>query len=137
MEQSMRNNRRTWLIIVTLIVVGVVTAILATLFGYPLPPEAPPASALFRTFATVLGVLNVTLLVILLITYVGIYRKTKSEFTIGLIIFSSLLLLQSFASIPFLYRIFGFHGVWLGPFMFFPPLFIFIALLVLLYLTIK
>jgi len=133
----MSNYRRTWTIVGTLIVVGLVTAILATMFGYPLPPEAPPASALFQTLSTVLGALNITILIILLITYVGIYRKTKSEFTIGLIVFSILLLMQSISSLPFFIRVFGFQGVWLGPFLLFPPLFIFIALLVLLYLTIK
>ena len=133
----MNSNRRTWLILMTLVVVGVVTAILDTVFGYPLPPGAPPASALFRTIASVLGILNVTILIILLITYMDIYRKTKSEFTIGLIIFSILLFLQSLSSIPFFYRMFGFQGVWLGPFILFPPLFLFVALMVLLYLTIK
>jgi hypothetical protein len=137
MEQPMNNSRKPWLMLATLIVVAVVTAILTTAFGYPLPPDVPPPFAIFRTIGTVIGVLNLTLLVILLATYADIYRKTKSEFTIGLVIFSLILLLQSIFSNPFIYPPFGFYAERIGPFLIFPPLFIFVALMVLLYLTIK
>lgn len=67
----------------------------------------------------------------------GIHRKTQSEFTIGLIIFSMVLLLYALASNPLLHRAFGFRAFGLGPFAMLPDLFTCVALSVLLYLTVK
>jgi hypothetical protein len=65
------------------------------------------------------------------------YRKLKSEFTGGLIIFSLTLLIYAFVSNPLMQSVFGFRGVGLGPFAMLPDLFTFLALCVLLYLTMK
>ena len=92
---------------------------------------------LFYTIKTVLSTINTTLLVFLLITYVDIYKKLKSEFTIGLIIFSMILLLYALVSNPLMQSIFGFRGIGLGPFAMLPDLFTCLALAVLLYLTMK
>jgi hypothetical protein len=72
-----------------------------------------------------------------LLTYVSIYRKTRSEFTIGLIIFSMVLLLNALTSNPLVIWAFGFRPFGLGPFAMLPDLFTFVALAVLLYLTTK
>jgi hypothetical protein len=69
--------------------------------------------------------------------YINIYRKTRSEFTIGLIIFSTVLLLHAFVSIPLTHGVFGFYDFGLGPFAMLPDLFTCLALGVLLYLTFK
>jgi len=79
----------------------------------------------------------VTLLIFLLITYISIYKKTQSEFTVGLIIFSMVLLLYALVSNPIIQVAFGFRAVGLGPFAMLPDLLSLIALSVLLYLTIK
>ena len=63
---------------------------------------------LFYTVKTVLSTINATLLVFLLVTYVDIYKKLKSEFTIGLIILSMILLLHALVSNPLMQSIFGF-----------------------------
>jgi len=73
----------------------------------------------------------------LLITYIIIYRRTKSEFTIALIIFSSIFFLQVLASNPLVHWIFGFWAFGLGPFAMLPDLLTSLVLLVLLYLTFK
>ena len=92
---------------------------------------------LYYTAKTVLSTINATLLVFLLITYVDIYKKLKSEFTIGLIIFSMVLLLYALVSNPLMQSIFGFRGIGLGPFAMLPDLFTCLALTVLWYLTMK
>ncbi|HDO41519.1 MAG TPA: hypothetical protein ENH03_01265 [Candidatus Bathyarchaeota archaeon] len=74
---------------------------------------------------------------ILLFTYLDIYWKTRAEFTAGLVIFSLVLLFYTITSNPFIQRIFGFRAFGLGPFAMLPDLFAFIALLVLLYLSLK
>jgi hypothetical protein len=73
--------------------------------------------------------------ILLLLVYVSIYRKTRSEFTIGLTIFSAVFLLNALASNPLLRAAFGYRPFGLGPFTMLPDLFTFAALIVLLYLS--
>jgi hypothetical protein len=147
MNHRMNGNMRIWLILATLIVV----AILATLWAtstvwfqrtpwepHPRPPENIRGDIeLFYTVETVVSTINVTLSIFLLLIYVGIYRKTRSEFTIGLMIFSAVLLLHAITSIPLVHFVFGFGGFGLGPFAMLPNLFTFGALAILLYLSFK
>ncbi len=92
---------------------------------------------LFYKIKTVLSSINATLLVFLLVTYVDIYKKLKSEFTLGLILFSLILLLYALSSNPLLHWLFGYQAFGLGPFAMLPDLFTTLALAVLLYLTLK
>jgi hypothetical protein len=92
---------------------------------------------LYYTLQTVISTINATLLVFLMATYIDIYKTLKSEFTIGLIIFSMILLLYALVSNPLMQSIFGFRGIGLGPFAMLPHLFTCLALAVLLYLTMK
>ena len=78
-----------------------------------------------------------TLLIFLLITYIDIYRRTRSNFTIGLIIFSIVFLLNALTANPIFIWVFGFRAFGLGIFALLPDLFEFVALTVLLYLSIK
>jgi hypothetical protein len=148
MKNRMNRNLRNWLILVVLIAVASLATLWATsILWFPRSPfgrrPPPPVEEilgdieLFYTVQTVVSTINVTLSIILLLMYVSIYRKTRSEFTIGLIIFSAVLLLHAFVSIPLVYRVFGFYEFGLGPFAMLPNLFTCLALTVLLYLTIK
>jgi len=92
---------------------------------------------LFYTIKTVVSTVNIVLAAILLFTYIKIYSETRSEFTVRLIIFSTLLLLYTLTSNPVLHWIFGFRAFGLGPFAMLPDLFACIALSLLLYLSIK
>jgi hypothetical protein len=92
---------------------------------------------LFYKVKTILSSINATLLVFLLATYIDIYKKLRSEFTVGLIIFSLILLLYALSSNPLLHWLFGFRAFGLGPFAMLPDLFTTLALSVLLYLTVK
>ena len=153
MKYRMNKNERTWLILAIVIVVAILAALWATstswLTSFPwrpweprephLPPqlENPEDIEFFYTAETVVSTVNVTLLIFLLLTYISIYRKTRSEFTIGLIIFSAAFLLNALASNPLVIRVFGFRPLGLGPFALLPDLFTLGALTVLLYLSIK
>jgi hypothetical protein len=85
----------------------------------------------------IISTLNVALLIVLLITFISVYRKTKSEFSFGLIIFGFAFLLKDLTSSPFTASVFSFAASGLGPFIVLPDLFEFAALSVLLYLSVK
>jgi len=100
-------------------------------------PPPPGDIELFYTVQTVVSTINVALVIILLLMYIDIYRKTRSEFTVGLIIFSMILSLYTLASNPIIHWAFGFRAFGLGPFAMLPDIFACIALSVLLYLSLK
>jgi small-conductance mechanosensitive channel len=150
MKNRMNRNLRNLLILATVIAVAILATLWATSTSWFPPyqprfnePQRPPLEnilgdiELFYTVETIVSTVNVTLSIILLLMYVNIYRKTRSEFTIGLIIFSAVLLLHAFVSIPLIHRAFGFYPIGLGPFAMLPDLFTCLALAVLLYLTFK
>lgn len=84
---------------------------------------------------TILSSVNSILLLSLFVTYLGIYRETGSEFSLGLVIFSLALFFYSIASNPLIHWFSGFPGSGLGPFTMLPDLFTCIASAVLLYLS--
>jgi len=150
MKHDMNQKPRTWVLLLLLpilLVVAILAALWATsIFWFPPSPwerrwpppyEIPGDIEFFYIAKTVVSTINVTLLTFLLLTYVSIYRKTRSEFTIGLIIFSAIFLLNALASNPIVIWAFGFRPFGLGPFALLPDLFTFVALVVLLYLSIK
>lgn len=112
-------------------------AVEAKLDEWNIKPSSRGDIELFYTVKTVVSTINATLLIFLLITYIDIYMKTKSEFTIGLMIFSMVLLLYALTTNPLVQWIFGFRAFGLGPFAMLPDLFTCAALAVLLYLTLK
>jgi hypothetical protein len=147
MNQRTNSNLKIWaVIIITLLAIAFLAALWAS---YTLPssqfPERPfprPENLrgdfeFFYVAQTVLSTVNVVLLVFLLTIYIDVYRKTRSQFTIGLIIFSSVFLLRAIAANPLFIGAFGFGAFGLGPFALLPDLFEFVALTVLLYLSIK
>ena len=147
---------KVWIIFAILLVVAVFADYLATQ-NAPSPPtsifEPRPVPfdrinidryysymgdiELFYKVKTILSSINATLLVFLLATYVDMYRKLKSEFTIGLTLFSLTLLLYALTSNPLLQWHLGYRAFGLGPFAMLPDLFTSLALAVLLYLTMK
>jgi hypothetical protein len=142
----MSKNERGWLILGVVAAVAVLAALWATSrfwfpslpWGYRLPPQNIPGDIeFFYTAKTVVSTVNVALMVLLFLTYASIYRKTRSEFTVGLMIFSAVLLLNTLTSNPLLIWAFGFRPFGLGPFALLPDLFTLIALSVLLYLSVK
>jgi hypothetical protein len=81
---------------------------------------------------------NVILLLCLLVIYAKNYEQIKSKFALGLIAFIILLLVQTFTSNPFVHVMWGFRHVnALGLFTILPDLFEFVALAILLYISLK
>ncbi|MGA8903460.1 MAG: hypothetical protein WB661_00450 [Candidatus Bathyarchaeia archaeon] len=102
------------------------------------PPEGIPGDiGLYYILNTVFSTVNAALLVFLLALYAEIYVKRKVEFTLWLVIFCSVLLLDALTSNPILQWAFGFRPSGLGPFAMLPDVFTSIALAILLYLTLK
>jgi hypothetical protein len=145
----MTSNAKIGLVLLIVAAVAIASGLWAASYEQRVPPfeprpwpPFPPQRALedlelFYTIKTIVSSVNVTLLVILLITYIGIYRKTRSEFTIGLMLFSLVLFLYAMASNPIVQVAFGYRAFGLGPFAMLPDIFSLIALTVLLYLTFK
>jgi len=147
MNSRVNTSIRNWLILGTLIAVAILAFFWATstswLPRYPDPFRPRPPYDIggdiefFYTIETVVSTINVTLSIFLLLIYVDIYRKTRSEFTIGLMIFSAVFLLNALASSPIFRGAFGYRPFGLGPFAMLPDLFTLAALSVLLYLSFK
>lgn len=142
----MNKNQRPWIVLATLIVVALLVAFLG--INYLQPPARPFAQRpaypphlgdieLYYTVRAVLSTINATLLIFLFSAYMGIYRKMKSDFTIGLMVFSIILLFYALSSNPLVHWVFGFRAFGLGPFAMLPDMFACVALSVLLYLTFR
>ncbi len=85
---------------------------------------------------TVMTAANVVLLVLLIAIYVQSYARIKSKFTLGLMIFASLLLLQAVTSTPCIHAAAcGRRMCVIGPLDVIPDILEFMALLVLVYLS--
>ncbi|MGZ7048561.1 MAG: hypothetical protein ACXVH2_07655 [Methanobacterium sp.] len=66
------------------------------------PPNGFDVIGLGTYLAIIVGIANICLLLALLYVYLKNYRKLKSKFTMGLLVFVSLLLLQNVVSTLFL-----------------------------------
>ena len=147
MDNQMSKNMWIWLVIlVTLIAVALLAGFWAASTFYTpqfywrqLPPIGiiPGDIEFYYIAKTMVSTVNIALLAFLILTYADIYRKTRSNFTIGLLMFSIVFLMKDFASNPMVIRAFGFGLYGLGPFALLPDLFELVALSVLLYLSVK
>ena len=143
----MNNRLKIGLILAIVLAAAFLTAYWATIILHQPPFElrrAPPPGGFvpgdfeyFYLAFTVISTVNIVLLVIVLLTYISIYTKTRSPFTVGLIVFASAFLLKDLASHPFVAGLFNFRAYGLGPFAFLPGLFELTALSVLLYLSLR
>jgi multisubunit Na+/H+ antiporter MnhB subunit len=75
------------------------------------PPFDDPGLALV---AALVGAVNIILLLVLLSVYISSYRKLKSSFSLGLVLFAVLLIMQNVLFIFFLLGREGFHGPGMG-----------------------
>ena len=146
MEKQMSNRLRLGLVFAILVAVAILAAFWVTvMISQPSfqVRRVPPGGFIAGDFEyfylafTVISTVNIALLVILLLTFVNIYTKTRSPFTVGLIIFAAAFLLKDVASSPFVMGLFSFGAFGLGPFIFLPGVFEFVALSVLLYLSVR
>jgi hypothetical protein len=143
----MSKNIRTIVLFTILLAVASSAILAASYFASQSVPSfpfgrgryfVPPGDLDFYYVArTVFSTINIVLLVVLIINYVDIYLKTRSEFTIGLTLFAVFFLIKDITWSPFVVQFAGFNLFGLGPFAFLPDLFELIALSVLLYLSVR
>ena len=151
MEKQMNKSKFRLALAILLVAMLVLIAVLAAFWvivGQPTFPgfqqrQAPPTGIISGDFEffygayTIISTLNIALLVLLTTSYIDIYIKTRSQFTIGLIIFALVFLVKDLTSSPLITSLLGFRAYGLGPFEFLPGLFECFALAILLYLSIK
>lgn len=141
---------RTQKIGVLLVVLLVLTGIAAFLVAYyqsqmpffPFQPRNivhinPGDFEVYYIIRAVLTTVNIVLTVIIIISFADIYIKTKSPFTVVLLLFAMLFLLKDITTSPFVIGSFQFTLLGLGPFAMIPDMFETAALLVLFYLAVK
>ncbi len=97
----------------------------------------PADIELYYVMHTVLSTINIVLTVVLIVNYASIYQKTKSEFSLGLLLFAGMFLIKDLTLSPFIVGLGGFNVFGLGPFVVLPDFFEMGALLVLFYLSVK
>ncbi len=128
-----------------LIISFITTTVQQPGFPFGRPQEITVADArLYTVVRTVITTINIALLLVLVATYASIYLKTRSEFTIGLVIFALVFLMKDLVASPLLlvggfgFGMVGFGagalGLWL---VILSDLFEVVALSVLLYLSVK
>ena len=123
---------------VGLLVAVLIIAISIIIIGvYAFSPNWNFSFGPYFVIGSVFSTVNMVLSTILLITYVGTYRKTKAEFNLVLVIVALTLLCYSLVANPLIRTALGYGGSGLGPFFMLPDLFIFVALVALLYLRLK
>jgi len=151
MEKRMNKSKFRLALAILLVAMLVLIAVLAAFWvivGQPMFPglqerQAPPTGIIPGDFEffygayTIISTLNIALLVLLTTIYIDIYIKTRSQFTIGLIIFALVFLVKDLTSSPLITSLLGFRAYGLGPFEFLPGLFECFALSILLYLSIR
>jgi hypothetical protein len=146
MQQPVNRNLTIAIILVTLVVVTLAAASWAVSgLNQPFNPMRPvqplqPNPTDFELFyigKAVVSSINITLLVFLVFLNIDIFRKTRSKFTFGLLIFSTAFLFKDLTSSPVVIGLFGYRLAGLGPFALLPDLFEFIVLSTLLYLSLE
>ena len=103
MEKQMQRSLTTLIIVVTLIAVALATTAWAVSTFYqpfvpfrpmPSPPTNPNDFQFFYVAKTAVSSVNIALLAFILTSNILIFRKTRSKFTFGLLIFSVAFLLK-------------------------------------------
>ncbi len=79
-------------------------------FEHELPVDDPGLTVI----AALIGAINIILLFLLLLVYISSYRKLKSSFSLGLVFFALLLIMQNAIFIFFLLTREGFQGPGMG-----------------------
>ncbi|MEN3035294.1 MAG: hypothetical protein ABC537_03220 [Candidatus Methanosuratincola sp.] len=92
---------------------------------------------IYYSIQAALSFANMFLSVLLLGIYVDTYRRIRSELSFSMAIVSLVLFSYALTSNPLLHSALGFGGFGLGPFAMIPELFSCVALLILVYISLK
>lgn len=143
----MRGKRGSVLLIV--VIAGVIGAYIGyRCVGPPAPPEVdriihsesvvnPEVARFYTAIKAGLTSLSAAISAVLLYIYASLYRKMRSEFTLGLMVSTFALMVYAVTANPIFHHIIGHRAVGPGPVLVIPDFFITLALGVLLYLALK
>ena len=107
-------------------------------FRHTMRVPSPSDIHTYLSMRSALATVNAGLLTVLLSVYIGVYRKTHAHFSVGLILFTTILILYAITSGPLIlmlslhFRIYG-----LGALAALPELLTTVAVVVLLYISLK
>ena len=104
---------------------------------FPIPPETHEMIRLSMLIKTMVSFVNTALIIFLLVMYTNMYRKLRTQFTLGLILVMISFLLYAITSNPLIHLLFGYYGTTLGPFVMLPDMFTTFALVVLIFITLE
>jgi hypothetical protein len=149
-----RMQKTPWVPIAIVILLGAILLVLLgplntlyTLFSHPGRPllelmtpeqlmEISNMLAIYIEGRTVLALINTCLLIYLMWLYSNIYRETRSNFSLCLVLFSATLFLYSITSNPIMIWINGFNGTNIfNLFNLLPDVFTTLASAILIYLS--
>ncbi len=129
----------TWVAIV--LVIGIVAGGLLALFvPVPVglsPPGTPPPPLWLVRAGVLLSTLSLVLLLALLFVYARTYRDTQAPYTLGLVVFLAVLLVESAVNSPLVFGAFGLGPGILGRFLAVGGLLMSAALSIFLYLSLQ
>ncbi|NYB51836.1 MAG: hypothetical protein HVN35_04680 [Methanobacteriaceae archaeon] len=94
-----------------------------------------PTNSQIISIDIIIGIAIILLLIILLYVYVDSYRKFRTKFTLGLVLFALLLLFQNIIFTSLLLTFSSFRNMEIGIPFFFINFIEFFALLVLIWIT--
>jgi hypothetical protein len=103
------------------------------------PPRSPPPwdSEWYYSLQTIISLISIAFSIFLLVLYADVFKKTRSDFSVALMIVAVVLLLSSLTSNPALQYAFGFKAFGLGPFAMLPMLFQCIGVVILSFLSLR
>jgi hypothetical protein len=147
-ERAMRSRYRVALALL-LALIAAVTQISPCL-GQPDRPRPPPWGwdftpedwerlrvlvPLYLTVKAIVSTITSVLLLVIVAMQIDIYRRTGAKFSLGLVLFSTSLLLYTIFANPFLHSLLGFTRIGFGPMLIIPDVLTLIASAILIYLS--
>jgi hypothetical protein len=142
----MRNRYQVSLALI--LVLSVAMTQIYPCLGQPEGPRRPPFDfppedwerlrellPLYFTVKAVIATITSIMLLAIVIMQINIYRNTGARFSLGLVLFSTALLMYTISANPFLHTLVGFRRIGFGPLLIIPDLLTLIASAVLIYLS--
>ena len=146
-EPGMDPKGKALVLLLVLLIVGAIVGISISLISLNVAKGRigldETQRAVWRVFAdnymlgTIIISINLTLLVGLLWSYLQSFRRTKSNFLLGLVLFIGVLVLQTLLNLPLISIMLGNAAYQSGIFSILPNMFETIALIILFYLSME
>ena len=146
----MRKEYRIDIVILSVFVVYMVISQNVLCLGQPERPRRPPFGwdispeeleqlrnllPYYLTAKAVIDTINTVLILSLVIIHINIYRRTGTRFSLGLVLFSTAILLYTILANPIIYGVLGFRRIGFGPIFIIPDLLTLFASVILIYLS--